>query len=44
MVALVTDGRMSEASGKIPAAIVPCTPEACQGGPLARIQNGDWFA
>ena len=43
MVALVTDGRMSGASGKVPAAI-HITPEACQGGPLARIQNGDWIS
>jgi phosphogluconate dehydratase len=39
-VALVTDGRMSGASGKVPAAI-HCTPEAADGGPLARIQDGD---
>ncbi|GAB2891777.1 phosphogluconate dehydratase [Paralcaligenes ginsengisoli] len=39
-VALVTDGRMSGASGKVPAAI-HVTPEALAGGPLARIQNGD---
>ena len=39
-VALVTDGRMSGASGKVPAAIHVC-PEAAQGGPLARIQDGD---
>ena len=39
-VALVTDGRMSGASGKIPAAI-HVTPEAADGGPIARIQNGD---
>ncbi len=39
-VALVTDGRMSGASGKVPAAI-QCTPEAADGGPLARIQDGD---
>lgn len=39
-VALVTDGRMSGASGKIPAAI-HVTPEASQGGPLSRIQDGD---
>src|SRR5690606_14194231 len=35
-VALVTDGRMSGASGKVPAAI-HCTPEALGGGPLARL-------
>jgi phosphogluconate dehydratase len=39
-IALVTDGRMSGASGKVPAAI-HCTPEAADGGPLARIQDGD---
>jgi phosphogluconate dehydratase len=39
-VALVTDGRMSGASGKIPAAI-HLTPEAAAGGPLARIRSGD---
>ncbi|RAK57539.1 phosphogluconate dehydratase [Phenylobacterium deserti] len=39
-VALVTDGRMSGASGKVPAAI-HVTPEAADGGPLAYIQNGD---
>ncbi len=39
-VALVTDGRMSGASGKIPAAI-HVTPEAVSGGPLALVQDGD---
>ncbi|MFC5699280.1 phosphogluconate dehydratase [Pseudomonas sp. GCM10022186] len=39
-VALVTDGRMSGASGKIPAAIHLC-PEAFDGGPLARVRDGD---
>ena len=39
-VALVTDGRMSGASGKIPAAI-HLTPEAVDGGAIARIQDGD---
>jgi phosphogluconate dehydratase len=39
-VALVTDGRMSGASGKIPAAI-HCTPEALGGGALALVQDGD---
>jgi phosphogluconate dehydratase len=39
-VALVTDGRMSGASGKIPAAI-HLTPEALGGGPLALVQDGD---
>ena len=39
-VALVTDGRMSGASGKIPAAIHVC-PESFDGGPLARVRDGD---
>ena len=39
-VALVTDGRMSGASGKVPAAI-HLTPEAACGGPLARLRDGD---
>ena len=39
-VALVTDGRMSGASGKVPAAI-HVTPEAYKGGLLAKVQNGD---
>jgi phosphogluconate dehydratase len=39
-VALVTDGRMSGASGKVPAAI-HVSPEAACGGPLARLQDGD---
>jgi phosphogluconate dehydratase len=39
-VALVTDGRMSGASGKVPAAI-HCAPEALGGGPLSRLQDGD---
>jgi phosphogluconate dehydratase len=39
-VALVTDGRMSGASGTVPAAI-HVTPEAAVGGPLARIHDGD---
>jgi phosphogluconate dehydratase len=39
-VALVTDGRMSGASGKAPAAI-HVTPEAAGGGPLARLRDGD---
>ena len=39
-VALVTDGRMSGASGKTPAAI-HVTPEAIEGGPLAYVQDGD---
>ena len=39
-VALVTDGRMSGASGKVPAAI-HLTPEAAADGPLARLADGD---
>jgi phosphogluconate dehydratase len=39
-VALVTDGRMSGASGKVPAAI-HVSPEALPDGPLARVRNGD---
>ncbi len=39
-VALLTDGRMSGASGKVPAAI-HVTPEAVDGGPIARIKDGD---
>jgi phosphogluconate dehydratase len=39
-VALVTDGRMSGASGKVPAAI-HVTPEAANGGPLAKLRDGD---
>ncbi len=39
-VALVTDGRLSGASGKIPAAI-HVTPEASLGGPIARLRDGD---
>ncbi|MFP7672731.1 phosphogluconate dehydratase [Marivita sp. S0852] len=39
-VALVTDGRMSGASGKVPAAI-HVSPEAAHGGPLARVRDGD---
>ncbi len=42
-VALVTDGRMSGASGKFPAAI-HVGPEASRGGPLARVQDGDVIA
>ncbi|WP_062270332.1 phosphogluconate dehydratase [Endozoicomonas arenosclerae] len=41
-VALVTDGRLSGASGKIPAAI-HVTPEAEKGGALAFIEEGDWI-
>ncbi len=39
-VALLTDGRMSGASGKVPAAI-HMTPEALGGGPLSRVRDGD---
>jgi phosphogluconate dehydratase len=39
-VALVTDGRMSGASGSVPAAI-HVTPESLSGGPLARVRDGD---
>ncbi|MEO0881598.1 MAG: phosphogluconate dehydratase [Pseudomonadota bacterium] len=39
-VALITDGRMSGASGKFPAAI-HVTPEAARGGPIASIEDGD---
>ena len=39
-VALVTDGRMSGASGKVPAAL-HMTPEAIEGGPLAYVKDGD---
>ena len=39
-VALLTDGRMSGASGKVPAAI-HVTPEASDGGPIAKIRDGD---
>jgi phosphogluconate dehydratase len=39
-VALVTDGRMSGASGRVPAAI-HASPEALAGGPLARVRDGD---
>lgn len=39
-VALVTDGRLSGASGKVAAAIHLC-PEALDGGPLAKVQDGD---
>ncbi|MEY4980482.1 MAG: hypothetical protein RLZZ352_2752 [Pseudomonadota bacterium] len=41
-VALVTDGRMSGASGKVPAAI-HLSPEALADGPIARVQDGDWI-
>jgi phosphogluconate dehydratase len=39
-VALITDGRMSGASGKVPAAI-HVSPEAAAGGPLAKVMDGD---
>jgi phosphogluconate dehydratase len=39
-VALVTDGRMSGASGKVPAAI-HLSPEALADGPIGKIRNGD---
>ncbi|MEZ5575437.1 MAG: dihydroxy-acid dehydratase [Candidatus Competibacteraceae bacterium] len=39
-VALVTDGRMSGASSKVPAAI-HVTPECLAGGPLAQVRDGD---
>ncbi|MGL6160616.1 phosphogluconate dehydratase [Microbulbifer sp.] len=39
-VALITDGRMSGASGKVPAAI-HISPEAVDGGPIAKIRDGD---
>ena len=39
-VALVTDGRMSGASGKVPAAIHVC-PEALDHGPISQLQDGD---
>jgi phosphogluconate dehydratase len=39
-VALVTDGRMSGASGRVPAAI-HVSPEALAGGPLAKVRSGD---
>ena len=39
-VALITDGRMSGASGAVPAAI-HCTPECLAGGPLSKVQDGD---
>ena len=39
-VAIITDGRMSGASGKVPSAI-HCVPEALEGGILARVKTGD---
>jgi len=41
-VALVTDGRMSGASGKVPAAI-HLSPEALANGPIAKVMEGDWI-
>jgi phosphogluconate dehydratase len=41
-VALVTDGRMSGASGSVPAAI-HVTPECLKGGPIGRVRDGDWI-
>ena len=38
--AIITDGRMSGASGKVPSAI-HCSPEALDGGMLAKVQTGD---
>jgi phosphogluconate dehydratase len=39
-VALVTDGRMSGASGKVPS-VIHISPEAALGGPLSRVRDGD---
>jgi phosphogluconate dehydratase len=39
-IALVTDGRLSGASGKVPS-VIHLTPEAAGGGPLARLREGD---
>ena len=39
-IALLTDGRMSGASGKVPSAI-HISPEAAAGGPIAKLQDGD---
>jgi phosphogluconate dehydratase len=39
-VALLTDGRMSGASGKVPA-VIHVSPEALGGGPLGRVRDGD---
>jgi phosphogluconate dehydratase len=41
-IALVTDGRMSGASGKIPAAI-HLSPEAAVGGEISKLRDGDWI-
>ena len=42
-VALVTDGRLSGASGQVPAAL-HLTPEAACGGLLAKVRDGDWLS
>jgi phosphogluconate dehydratase len=39
-IALITDGRMSGASGKVPVAI-HLSPEAADGGPISRLRDGD---
>ncbi|MFM2486273.1 phosphogluconate dehydratase [Celerinatantimonas yamalensis] len=39
-IALVTDGRLSGASGKVPS-VLHVTPEASRGGPLSQLQDGD---
>lgn len=39
--ALVTDGRMSGASGKVPMGAIHVSPEAAKGGPPARLRDGD---
>ena len=41
-VALITDGRMSGATGKVPA-VIHLSPEAHAGGPLAYLRDGDWL-
>jgi phosphogluconate dehydratase len=41
-VALITDGRMSGASGQV-LCVLHLTPEAAAGGPLSRIEEGDWL-
>ncbi|WP_256657275.1 phosphogluconate dehydratase [Pseudomonas sp. 2FE] len=41
-VALVTDGRLSGASGQVPGAL-HLTPEAAVGGAVAKVRNGDWI-
>ncbi len=42
-VALVTDGRMSGASGKVPM-VIHLSPEVCMGGPIGRVRDGDMIA